>query len=576
MTSPAPQATDHQASATASVHDGLPSPTAGARADAGSRGSGVSLASRIATGVRRAPFERRFLWVLLLVFAAKGVIFTYVFPPFTGHDEVAHYGYMNILMEEGRLPIIPDPVAYNEAYTTQIEIEQARQERSRGDAPELSPAAERREDAVYAEATAGSSFDQIPDYFQKYQRYTTGDWWNDDTRVVRTVTYLGDYVPAGWVYTANHPPLYYLMMAPVWELTDSQSPEYQLYALRLAAIPLGMLTVLFAYLTVRRLFPRDAFLAVTVPTLVAFQPQIAYEAAMLNNDILAIATTSACLYLIVAGLQNRFTVGLCAWLGLALGLAVLSKTTAVIIMPAIAIAMIFRLGWKNIAEWLPKGGLVLGITAVMAAPWYAYMLKTYGNLSALDQVLKLQWWNNQDGVTASITDQLFNQDFAWMRWRETWGEFGWRLIPLGNSLLTLLWWITVVAMIGLMLWAALTLMLRRRAQGASFEKRRELVANTDPIVNASRWQMTGILVMVVTCVVAYFAVLQFGTTFDLTQARYYFPAINALAILVMLGFRMLTPIRWLPYMQTLVFVGLFWLNVIILSSYVVPYWQDRL
>jgi hypothetical protein len=26
-------------------------------------------------------------------------------------------------------------------------------------------------------------------------------------------------------------------------------------------------------------------------------------------------------------------------------------------------------------------------------------------------------------------------------------------------------------------------------------------------------------------------------------------------------------------MQTAIFVGLFWLNVVILSSYVLPYWQ---
>ncbi|MDQ4045736.1 MAG: hypothetical protein M3173_09865, partial [Chloroflexota bacterium] len=57
------------------------------------------------------------------------------------------------------------------------------------------------------------------------------------------------------------------------------------------------------------------------------------------------------------------------------------------------------------------------------------------------------------------------------------------------------------------------------------------------------------------------------------QARYYFPAVNAAAILMMLGLRMLTPIRWLPYVQALIFLGMFWLNVVILSGYVLPYWE---
>ncbi len=537
MTSTSPQVTDQRALASVTAPDSLVVP-AEVHADAETR----SFASRIAAGIRGAPMERRFLWLLLLLFAAKGVIFAYVFPPFTGHDEVAHYAYQKVLMEEGRLPLIPDPVAYNEAYQS-------------GGSP---------------------TFDEIPDSFQKYHRYMTPDWfYRSETpdQVIRTVTYLGEYLPAGWIYTANHPPLYYLLMAPVWSLTDGQSPEFQLYAFRLAAIPLGMLTVLFAYLTTRRLFPGDTFLAVTVPAFVAFQPQIAYEAAMLNNDILAIATTSACIYLIVVGLQNRFTVGLCAWLGFALGLALLSKSTAVIVMPVIAIAMILRLGWKRIGAWLPKGGLVLAIAGIVSAPWYLYMLKTYGSISALDYILKLQWWNNQDGVTASITDQLFDRDFAWMRWKETWGEFGWRLIPLGDSLLRVLFWLTALVIIGLGVWAVLVAVFRWRARSASFSRLRALAGNTDRIVTVSRWQAIGVLAMVVTCIVAYYAVLQFGTTFDLTQARYYFPAVNAGAILIMLGFRMLTPVRWQPWMQTAIFAGLFWLNVIILSSYVLPYWE---
>lgn len=534
MTSPVPQATDHHASTTSPTHDGLPVSTVGTVEQASE-----GLGARIVTAIRTARIDQRFILILLILFAAKGVIFTFAFPAFSGHDEVAHYAYMKILADEGRLPRIPDPVAYNEAYAA-------------GEDP---------------------TFDQIPDYFQRYQRYTTPDWWNDDSRVVRTVTYLGEYLPAGWIYTANHPPLYYIMMLPVWELTASESPESQLHAFRLAAIPFGMLTVLFAYLTARRLFPQDSFLILTVPTFVAFQPQISYEAAMLNNDILAIATTSACIYLVAVGLQNRFTVGLCSWLGLALGLALLSKSTAVIVMPVIAIAMVLRLGWKNIFEWLPKGGLVVAIAAIVSAPWYLYMLRTYGSVSALDWILKLQWWNNQDGITNSITDQLFDQDFAWMRWKETWGEFGWRLIPLGDTLLSVVFWACVLALIGLAAWAALSLMLRWRMRNASMERRRALLTGSDPIIVPTRAQMIGVLAMLVTCVVAYYAVLQFGTTFDLTQARYYFPAVNAAAILLMLGVRTLTPMRWLPYMQTLIFVGLFWLNVVILSGYVIPFWQ---
>ena len=99
MTSPAPQATDHHASTASSIHDGLPASTVGTIDTGVER---ASLASRAVATVREARFDQRFMLVLLVLFAAKGVIFAFAFPAFSGHDEVAHYAYIKVLMEEGR------------------------------------------------------------------------------------------------------------------------------------------------------------------------------------------------------------------------------------------------------------------------------------------------------------------------------------------------------------------------------------------------------------------------------------------------------------------------------------------
>ncbi len=43
--------------------------------------------------------------------------------------------------------------------------------------------------------------------------------------------------------------------------------------------------------------------------------------------------------------------------------------------------------------------------------------------------------------------------FAWWRWRETWGEFGWRLIPIGEHdnwlILRVLLWATMIDTVGI-------------------------------------------------------------------------------------------------------------------------------
>ena len=50
----------------------------------------------------------QFLIVLSVVYIAKQVLFVFAFAPFTGHDEVAHYGYVRTVATEGRLPVLPE------------------------------------------------------------------------------------------------------------------------------------------------------------------------------------------------------------------------------------------------------------------------------------------------------------------------------------------------------------------------------------------------------------------------------------------------------------------------------------
>jgi hypothetical protein len=85
------------------------------------------------------------------------------------------------------------------------------------------------------------------------------------------------------------------------------------------------------------------------------------------------------------------------------------------------------------------------------------------------------------------------------------------------------------------------------------------------------WQRNGLIVLALTGVVAYLAVVQFGTSFALTQARYYFLAVNAGALLLMLGLRTLLPGQARPAAQGVVFGALVLLNIVIMTGYVLPF-----
>ena len=484
---------------------------------------------------------RLLLWVLLGLFLAKGILIALTSAPYSGHDEIAHISYVRVLSEEGRLPVIPD-------------LDEWRLARESG---------------------GDTSFDEIPDeYYPWAGHFTTPDWLRQQLQIPREAE--GEdgsgWYPSGWIYTANHPPLYYLWLTPVEKLTNDLTSEQQSYFFRLATIPFGLGTVVFAWLAARAMFRNDLFLRLLIPAFVAMQPQIAYEASIVNNDIVAIMFCSGMFWLLIEGLKRGFTWKLSVWLGVFFGLAMLGKATSATMAILVAIAIILGVGWRNWREWLPKGATVAGIGAVIIAPWQFFMLRTYGDPTALSQVEKLQsWWNSQEDNPPTIIGQLFDPVFFWFRWKETWGEFGWRLIELDGwmaeeygigdrspAFLTVLLIITLIGTAGVGVWYWRT---RKAGEGA------------ERVFRPERWQWIALVVMLVACAVGYYSVLQFGLTFRLTQARYYFPMIVPAAILLMLGFRALVPEKIVRIWGAVLFLALIVMNILIYTAWFLPYWH---
>jgi 4-amino-4-deoxy-L-arabinose transferase-like glycosyltransferase len=302
---------------------------------------------------------------------------------------------------------------------------------------------------------------------------------------------------------------------------------------------------------------------------VAFQPQISYEAAMVNNDIAGIAVFSLILYLLVFGLKRGFTWRLAAGIGFVAGVGLLIKSTTLTTLPLVAAAVILGVGIRNWRAWVTRGALIAGIAGLIAWPWYLFLYRTYGNFSGLDQIADNQWlWTYRNQTKPTIIDMLFDKDFSALRWRETWGEFGWRLIQYDNTLLWAIGIPCIIATAGLLIYLgaiALTWRPKNAPRSGGFAG----------VSALESWQVSSIAVLVLAAVVTYGAMLQFGTRFSLTQARYFFPAINAFAILLLLGVRTILPTGWLRYGQAAVVAALVILNVLIYTQYVIPFWYLR-
>ena len=491
------------------------------------RTTGHGFSPRRAVALRGWPSVQRFFWLLLALYVVKQCIFVFAFRPFSGHDEVAHFSYLQTVATEWRVPVLP-------------ELDEWRAAVRQGDGPAV---------------------DGFPDELYPYCDYAL--YWHCEPdkpqwalNPPRMVTYLGDYYPTGYQYGANHPPLYYVVMTPLYWASDGLSPVAQHYLLRLAAIPFGMLTVAFAYGMSRVLFPADAFLAVTVPAVVAFQPQISYEAAMVNNDIVSIALYSAILFLMILGIRDRFPYRVCLLLGTSLGLGLLTKSNSLSAIPLIALAVLLSVGWRQVRAWLVRGSLILLPAAVLAAPWYLFLYRTYGNLDGLDQIAALQsYWNKPAGTFFGM---LLSWDFIVMRFKETWGEFGWRRIHLTSTLNWIIALPMLVAFAGLIRYLIVAGVAR-------------LTDRDEPSPRLERWQWLGVGMLVLTCIVAYLAIIQFGTRFALTQARYFFPVVNAAALLLLFGLRTLIPRAYHAYAQGAVFASGVLLNLFLFTQYIIPH-----
>ena len=428
---------------------------------------------------------RRFLIALLIVYVAKQLVVAFVSPPFTGHDEVAHFAMIRIVATEHRMPTL---------WT-----------------------------------------DTLPADLYRYRAFSI-EWRDRDH---------------SQLYTAVHPPLYYVLMTPIYLAASHLTPEGIQYVLRCASIPLGVALIVLASVLTTTLFPRDAFLGVTVPTAVAFQPQVSYEAAMVNNDALAIALYTGILVLLVLTIRDGATIRRAALLGIAAGVALLAKGTTAIALVLIPLALVAgqrRRRWRSAAVHV---AVAYAAAIAIVGPWWWFAIRTYGDPMAFSAIAATQADLTRTDTT--FLHLLFSGGFLVDRWVETWGEFGWKLIHISGALMTLLGIAAAACIVALI--------------AAAMENRR--------IAAASGWRVPALALLAAACALGYLSIVQFGVRFVLTQARYFFPMAAAAALLLMLGLRAWIPERWRSVGQAVVVFAAIAVNVAIYTAYVLPYWYFR-
>ena len=178
---------------------------------------------------------------------------------------------------------------------------------------------------------------------------------------------------------AQHPPLYHLLAAPVYRLFIGRGEHAAWVALRLFSALLGLVFVILCWLAAREL-PAGPLVRYGVPSFVALLPAFNYETSTTNNDALAVALSGLIFLAIIRLLAKPPAAKHFLLLGVALGLAALTRPTTLTWWPAALLALYFvsrRPEWSR-PRAARRVALVILPFVVIVGWWWARSVLLYG------------------------------------------------------------------------------------------------------------------------------------------------------------------------------------------------------
>jgi hypothetical protein len=137
-----------------------------------------------------------------------------------------------------------------------------------------------------------------------------------------------------WEY--HQPPVYYLAMVPVFRAAKAAFPDQDatVQVVRCFSVLLWLLNVWFGNVLLKRLRIPDEFAWIFIMAMVCLLPTYTFVSATINNDNLLVTVGGGLLCLMA---NREQTLKHSISLGLLLGLALLTKQSAIVFIPAIVV-----------------------------------------------------------------------------------------------------------------------------------------------------------------------------------------------------------------------------------------------
>ena len=237
---------------------------------------------------------------------------------------------------------------------------------------------------------------------------------------------------------SHHPPLHYVVAAPLYLATAHLGEETAWRSLRGLSILMGAGAVLLTIATLRRMLPATPWAAVAGGIFVALLPHFQLTTVLLSNDASVTLLCSLMLYLTVrAIMEPRRAVMFSILAGLAAGLATMTKMNGLIPVPAallaVGVAGLLRapeLELDRVSRVLRNMVGFIAAFALTGGLWIARHLDVWGTLESDPP------WPAHTWPVHTFAERLFRAIEG--LYRSTWAQMGWlpgphSAPPLGPS-----------------------------------------------------------------------------------------------------------------------------------------------
>jgi hypothetical protein len=478
-------------------------------------------------------------WLLIgLLFAimlVKGALWSLAFPLWQGPDEDDHYAVIQFIGEHGRLPDTNDTILPDEITRS----------RELADVGRLDYHPEQRQG--WSDTAVGlreSEFAQLP-------------------HELRTSTELGITAKL-----AHATPLYYMMAAIPYRLVSYGGDLLlRVQVQRLLAVLVSSPIVIVAYLIARLLFPTNAALRLTIPTLVAFQPQLTQMTAVISVDGLFFVLYSLLIYCCLLVLYGRFTTKLAIAIGLTFAAAMLIKPTINGFAPLVALAVLYDWWRGKGRRWSVFGAAVLmNVLIIIPVGWWMQRsLRLNDDLFYFNPVLKgHRIVQNPFTDYAPVQHAIDYFQSVWggifVTW---WAHFGWLDTPVQPWVYHLLRLLTLLALVGLAL--KLWRDFPNRPTFTDWQQGRRMA----PVLV---WLfLAGTVLLPVLLIQVYD--LTFWWEYGLgrgLQGRYWLGTVIPMLTFFTLGLLFLLPRRWDTAVHSALRIGIVLFNIAALLFYILP------